>query len=189
MAHLITEGIRHLRVHGIVPTVIITLVYLTNKYKAGYFTRRVEETAESVGENLTVNGASRVTENTSLGDNVNFNGLRVHGRGSVEIGDNFHSGTECLILTENHNYDKGDAIPYDDSYIFKYVTIKNNVWLGERVTIVPGVTIEEGAIIQAGSTVTQDIAKGAIAGGAPAEVFNSRDMEHYNRLKNAGKYH
>lgn len=67
--------------------------------------------------------------------------------------------------------------------------IQDNVWVGARVTIIPGVTIEEGAIVQAGSTVTQDIPEGAIAGGHPAEVFDYRDMDHYNRLKEAGKFH
>ncbi|WP_198408535.1 acyltransferase [Halorhabdus tiamatea] len=130
-----------------------------------------------------------MTEQTSLGNNVNFNGLRIRGGGEVTIGDNFHSGPGCLILTRNHKYDDGNAIPYDDTYVYQSVKIQDNVWLGARVTIIPGVTIEEGAIIQAGSTVTQDIPKGAIAGGHPAEIFDYRDMDHYEHLKEVGMFH
>ncbi|NUE02277.1 acyltransferase [Halorubraceae archaeon YAN] len=162
---------------------------LKEHLKKKYYYEKVDDTAESVGANLSVNGPSRVTERTSLGDNVNFNGLRIRGGGTVRIGDNFHSGPECLILTRNHNFDRGDKIPYDSTYNYKKVEINDNVWLGARVTIIPGVTIGEGAIIQAGSTVTQDIPKGAIAGGHPAEVFTHRDMAHYQRLKEAGKFH
>ena len=39
----------------------------------------------------------------------------IYGKGYVTIGSNFHSGRECMIITENHNYE-GTAIPYDDTY-------------------------------------------------------------------------
>lgn len=41
---------------------------------------------------------------TQLGQNTHFNGMKIQGKGCVTIGDNFHSGSECLIITENHNY-------------------------------------------------------------------------------------
>ncbi|MBR5315114.1 MAG: acyltransferase [Clostridia bacterium] len=114
--------------------------------------------------------------------------MDISGRGKVKIGDNFHSGTECMIITSFHNYDFGTAIPYDDTYIDKDVTIGNNVWLGSRVIVLGGVTIEEGAIIQAGSVVVSDIPKCAIAGGSPAKVFKYRNIEHYEALKAENKF-
>jgi acetyltransferase-like isoleucine patch superfamily enzyme len=93
------------------------------------------------------------------------------------------------MITQIHNYDYGDKIPYDDTYINKDVLIKDNVWLGSRVVILGGVTIGEGAIIQAGSVVVSDIPDYAIAGGHPAKVFKYRDKEHYNKLKRAEKFH
>lgn len=130
-----------------------------------------------------------MTKNTFLGKNVNFNGLVISGRGRVEIGDNFHSGTECMFICQNHNFDSGNAIPYDNTYILKDICIEDNVWLGNRVIVLGGVTIGEGAIIQAGSCVVDDIPACAIAGGHPAKVFASRDVEHYKRLKLEGKFH
>jgi acetyltransferase-like isoleucine patch superfamily enzyme len=62
------------------------------------------------------------------------------------------------------------------------------VWLGSRVTILGGVTIGEGAIIQAGAVVVSDIPKYAIAGGNPAKVFKYRDIEHYERLKAENRF-
>ena len=80
-----------------------------------------------------------------------------------------------MIITQNHNYE-GEAVPYDDTYIQEKVEIGDNLWIGSRVTILPGVTIGEGAIIQAGSVVTDDTPKCAIAGGHPAKVFSEREM-------------
>ncbi len=155
----------------------------------GYYRYRVVSRARSVGEDLQVGGPSEVNENTSLGNNVNFNGVVIRGDGRVEIGDNFHSGPGILLLTRNHNFDGGTRIPYDRTYIRKPIIIKENVWVGARVTILPGVTINEGAIIQAGSVVTEDVPPCGIAGGHPATVFRHRDEEHYYKLKKEGKFH
>lgn len=148
----------------------------------------VKYRAKSVGNNLHVNGLSIVSRNAVLGNNVNFNGMRISGAGTVKIGDNFHSGKDCLIISQNHNYDKGYAIPYDDTYIAKNVVIEDNVWIGDKVIVLGGAYIEEGAIIQAGSVVVGRIPAGGIAGGHPAKVFSMRDMEHYYELKKQGKF-
>ena len=140
------------------------------------------------GNNLHVNRFSVVSRKTYLGNNANFNGIRISGCGKVFIGNNFHSGRECLVISQNHNYDFGKAIPYDDTYIAKDVSIGDNVWLGDRVIILGGCNIGEGAIIQAGSVVAGNIPPLAIAGGHPAKVFKYRDEEHYNILKAAGKF-
>ncbi|WP_409200568.1 acyltransferase [Methanobrevibacter sp. DSM 116169] len=157
--------------------------------KRNRYRKAILKTAKKCGLNLKVNGKSAVTNNTFLGDNVNFNGMIIQGEGKVTIGNNFHSGIDCMIISSIHNYDKGDAIPYDDTLISKDVVIKDNVWIGNRVIILPGVQINEGAIIQAGSVVTKDVPKYAIAGGHPAEVFKTRDIDHYEKLKGLSKFH
>ena len=141
------------------------------------------------GFGLKVNGPTIVNRQTRLGRNVNFNGLEVAGKGKVVIGDNFHSGPGCLLITQTHNFDAGQAVPYDGTYILQEIEIGDNVWLGSRVIVLGGVTIGEGAIIQAGSCVVSNVPKCAIAGGHPARVFKYRDVEHYEALKVAGKFH
>jgi len=153
-----------------------------------YYSALISKNAKSCGKDLRVNAPSYITRSTILGDNVNFNGMMINGGGPVFIGDNFHSGVDCLMITQIHNYDHGEAIPYDASYILKEITIEDNVWLGSRVTIIGNVTIGEGAIIQAGAVVVNDIPKYAIAGGNPAKVFKHRDIEHYESLKRQGKF-
>lgn len=159
------------------------------KIKRTVYTFFARKKVSSCGLQLKVNGRSKVTRNTFLGNNVNFNGMKILGGGKVTVGDNFHSGKECMMITQIHNFDYGKAIPYDDTYIYKDICIEDNVWLGHRVIILGGVTIGEGAIIQAGSVVVSNIPKYSIAGGHPAKVFKTRDIEHYERLKSEGKFH
>lgn len=132
---------------------------------------------------------TQLSSYTYLGKNCSFNGMKIYGKGKVVVGDNFHSGEDIAIYTTIHNYDNGNAIPYDSTYIHKDVKIGDNVWIGSRVIILGGIKIGEGAIIQAGSVVSQDIPEFAIAGGNPAQIFKYRDIDHYNKLKNQKKFH
>lgn len=175
---------------GCVVKKLIKYVYgLLRRALAYVYRRKVMLECKSNGPELSVNFFSGVTSSTVLGRNVNFNGIAIRGKGPVVIGDNFHSGHGCLIITDNHNYDTGSAIPYDSTLIIKDIRIEDNVWLGDRVIILGGVTLGEGAIVQAGSVVTKDVPKYAIVGGHPAKVFKYRDIEHYERLKSQARFH
>lgn len=134
----------------------------------------IERKAKANGGNLYIGGKSYINNNTYLGEHVCFNGMAIKGAGKVSIGRYFHSGTGCLMITSNHNYE-GEEIPYDSTFITKDITIDDFVWLGDRVIILGG-NIGEGAIIQAGSVVVKDIPPYAIAGGSPARVFKYRDI-------------
>jgi chloramphenicol O-acetyltransferase type B len=160
-----------------------------DKLKNIYYRERIIKNARFSGKNIFVGGKSHINGNTYLGNNVSFNGMIIKGNGKVTIGDNFHSGTDCQIITQIHNFDFGSKIPYDDTYILKNTTIEDNVWLGNNVIILGGVTIGEGSIIQAGSVVVSNVPKYAIIGGSPAKQFKSRNIEHYTELKNKQLFH
>lgn len=163
------------------------LIKITRLFSRVYYPWRIKKKAAKCGVNLYVGGKSFVTSNTFIGDYVNFNGMSIFGEGVVRIGDYFHSGTMCQIITSFHNYE-GTQIPYDKTYISKPVDIGDCVWLGNNVIILGGVKIGEGAIIQAGSVVAKDIPAYSIAGGHPAIPFKMRDIEHYNLLKTQSKF-
>lgn len=172
--------------------IIGLLKYFRQNYKKAQRQFRIYRVKKQCGSyvgRVRVGGPTSLTKQTFLGDNINFNGLIINGGGRVTIGDNFHSGPDCLFISQNHNFDNGEAVPYDSSYILKDIEIEDNVWLGSRVIVLGGVTIGEGAIIQAGSVVVSDIPKFAIAGGHPAKVFNNRNIEHYEELKSKNRFH
>lgn len=142
----------------------------------------------SFGKKLHVNFPCKFMANTTVGNNCNFNGIKVYGGGSLTIGDYFHSGKGIEIFTDSHNYDNGTAIPYDSTDILYQVEIGDFVWFGSDVKVLGNVKIAEGAIIQAGSVVVSDIPYCGIAGGNPAKVFKYRDIEHYEKLKLEKKF-
>ena len=153
-----------------------------------YFQREVEKKCNSFIPPLRVNGRTTISKHTVLGKNVSFNGMQIGGIGKVKIGDNFHSGVGCKILTQIHNYE-GDTLPYDNKIIGKDTIIGDNVWFGDDVIVLGGIRIGNGTIIQAGSVVVSDIPDYGIAGGHPAKVFKQRDIKRYHRLEDQGKFH
>ena len=52
--------------------------------------------------------------------------------------------------------------------------IGNDVWIGYNATIMPGVTIGDGAIIASNATVTKDVEPYAVVGGNPAKEIRKR---------------
>lgn len=153
-----------------------------------HYRMQIKRTAAECGEELYVGGKSYVTNNTYLGKHVCFNGMSMSGNGKIVIGNYFHSGTRCQIISSFHNYE-GEQIPYDNTFLDKDVYIGDCVWLGSNVIILGGVTIGEGAIIQAGSVVCKDIPAYSIAGGHPAIPFKYRNKEHFLQLKEKKCFH
>ncbi|MET4159255.1 sugar O-acetyltransferase [Agromyces sp. PvR057] len=111
-------------------------------------------------------------KNISLGRRVFINsGCRFQDQGGISIGDDCLIGHNAVIATLQHDFHprrRGDLIPSP-------VVIERNVWLGANVTILPGVTIGEDAVIGAGSVVTRNIPAGTIAVGSPARVVRTID--------------
>ncbi len=159
-----------------------------DKQKKKKYTQLAKKQLGAYGKSLIVNGPCVFSPSVKVGDYCSFNGITIVGGGKTIIGNYFHSGIECMIITQNHNYE-GELIPYDKTYIFKNVTIGDCVWFGNRVIVVGNVNIGEGAIIAAGAVVTKDVPPLAIVGGNPAYVIKYRDKEHYYKLKAEGKFH
>lgn len=84
-------------------------------------------------------------------------------------------GSDVVIFTMNHRADRTDIHMGAQGMTEKRkVTIGNDGWIGQRVMIMPGVTIGDGCIIAAGAVVTKGIPPYSIAGGVPARVLKSR---------------
>ena len=86
----------------------------------------------------------------------------------VRIGDHVMVGPHTLITTVSHPLSARERREY--LAWAKPVAIGDDVWIGGNVTILPGVTIDDRAIIGAGSVVTEDIPADCVAVGAPARV-------------------
>jgi acetyltransferase-like isoleucine patch superfamily enzyme len=96
---------------------------------------------------------------------------------SLEIGEDTMIGANSYIITENHVTARKD-IPYArQGYTGADVIIGRNVWIGCHVTVLPGVTIGDDAIIGAGAVVTKNVPSGETWAGVPAVQLEHRDTK------------
>lgn len=99
----------------------------------------------------------------------------IDGHGGVEIGKNTLLARNVEILSGSHIF-KDPTIPIRfQGTDLKKTIIGEDVWLGFRATVLPGVTVGDGTVVGAGAVVTKDIPKYSIAVGVPAKVIKKRD--------------
>lgn len=101
----------------------------------------------------------------SINQKVMFDGRG----GKIIIGNNVDIGYETNIWTLEHdpNSDAHETVPGD-------VIIEDYAWIASRVTILPGVKIERGAVVASGSIVTKKVVSMSIVAGVPAKVIGYR---------------
>lgn len=111
--------------------------------------------------------------------------------GEIEIGNNFFAnhncffsantekiiiGNDCLlgpdVLIINSNHDtKRNILIREQANVAKKIEIGNNVWIGAKSIILPGVTIGDNAVIAAGSIVNRNVEPNTLVGGVPAKFI------------------
>lgn len=119
-----------------------------------------------------------------FGNNVQVNDyVHIAAVEKVLIGDNVLIASKVFISDHNHGGYSGDThsspdiAPSNRPILSSPVIIEDNVWIGEFVSVLPGVTIGKGAVIGANSVVTTNIPANSIAVGAPARVIKRFDYE------------
>ncbi len=106
-----------------------------------------------------------------FGKGVFINHSAIHSAsGGIEFEDGSMAAPGLRIATINHDMNERHAI-----YTYGKVTVKKNAWIGMNVTICPGVTIGEYAVVAAGAVVTKDVPDYAVVGGVPAKVIRMQD--------------
>lgn len=101
-------------------------------------------------------------------------------KGSIKIGRRVEIAPNCLFYPYNHGMDPDQPVRTQPLESRGDIVIEDDVWLGAGVTVLDNVHIGQGAVIGAGSIVTQDIPANAIAVGAPARVLKSREAAYLN---------
>ena len=106
-----------------------------------------------------------------------FSGLGINCRvsGPLKIGMYCMMGPDVMIYTANHEIGRLDIpMVLQGETPKKRVVLEDDVWVGARAIILPGITIHKGAIIGAGAVVTKDVPPYAIVGGNPAKIIKYR---------------
>ena len=121
----------------------------------------------------------------TFGKNVQINDfVHITAMENVFIGNNVLLASKIYISDCSHGSyvgDENDSSPDTIAFKRKYMTcavrIEDNVWIGESVSILPGVTVGKNAIIGANSVVTKNIPANCIAVGNPARVIKKYNFE------------
>jgi acetyltransferase-like isoleucine patch superfamily enzyme len=111
-------------------------------------------------------------KNIRVGRNVFINhACEFMDRGGITIGDGVLIGPKVNLVTINHPLDPTTR----RSTYCAPIVIKNGAWLGAAVSVMPGVTIGENAVVAANAVVTRDVPDNAIVGGVPAKIIKYID--------------
>jgi maltose O-acetyltransferase len=142
------------------------------------------------GKNVLIDKTVHISnpEKVILKDNVVLSfGTYINSIGGVYIGANSAVTQNCVIISSSHHYRNAESIPWDKVLELKPVIIRDNVWFGIGVNIMPGVEIGEGAILGMGAVITKSVPPLAIVLGNPAEIIAYRSKEHYYKCKAENK--
>ena len=119
-------------------------------------------------------GTLTVGERTWIGP---YNNIRLAGGTTITIGADCLISQFCTIVGANHNISRSVKIAEATCALQpRNVTIGDDVWLGAGTIVLPGVSIAGGAVIGAGSVVTQSIAPFEIWVGNPARKIGERPV-------------
>lgn len=94
----------------------------------------------------------------------------------IVMGNNVLTGKWVTIIDNNHgdtDYSSLIAPPISRQVTIKKnrTTIGDNVWIGDKATILPGVSIGDGAVVAANSVVTKDVPPYGVVAGCPAKII------------------
>ena len=127
------------------------------------------------GVNVNIEKGAQFSSEVCLGDNSGI-GINAQISSYVSIGKDVMMGPECMMYTSNHGMDRIDIPMWRQPFSEpEPIIIEDDVWIGSRVIILPGVCIGKGSIIGAGAVVTKSIEPYSIVGGNPAKLIRKRE--------------
>jgi maltose O-acetyltransferase len=99
----------------------------------------------------------------------------------VVISDKVMIGPQVIVLGAMHRTDDRDVPMIDQGKLETQPTIlEEDVWLGARAIVMPGLRIGTGSIVAAGAVVTHDVPPRTVVAGVPARVIRQRDRSAAN---------
>lgn len=128
---------------------------------------------DSCGSNLSVGPNVMISSQSRIGNNVTINeDCRLQ---SCQIDDWVLIAPECYVISRNHKFSSRSTPIAKQGYTDERPPrICRDAWIGARVTLLPGVTVGEGAVVAAGAVVTKDVPSFSIVAGVPAKVIGCR---------------
>lgn len=161
-----------------IPWLLYKISRLWKRILSKYSIRYYREHLQYLGSNATITDRCEFVhpENILIGDNSYINGgMIVAGENSkIKIGKNCLISYNVHIRTTSHNHTLSDIPILLQGDEESDIVIKDNVWIGYGVQIMPGVIIGENSIVGAGAIVTRSLPPNGVYGGIPAKLIHTR---------------
>ena len=139
----------------------LRIFVLRRLIKVGANTRIQKKVYIGSGNNIVIGTNCQINESVRL-DNVSIGNNALIAREVVFLGKTHNNGSVHIPISEQG---------FDDGF---YSKVGNDVWIGLRTIVLPGLNIGDGAIIGAGSVVTKNIPAYTVWGGVPARFIKDR---------------
>ena len=128
-----------------------------------------------------IQGQQIFNPSIKIGSNCHFGAFdHITATNRIEVGNNVLTGKFVTITDNSHgdtNIDSLKIRPVERQVFSKGpVKIGNNVWIGDKATILPNVTIGDGAVIAANAVVTKDVPPYSVAAGNPAKIIKTNNF-------------
>jgi acetyltransferase-like isoleucine patch superfamily enzyme len=120
------------------------------------------------------------TYGLEIGSRFSVNsGAMIDGRGGISIGSSVMVGPHTVLVSSSHQFKNMLEPMSSRDHIMQPLVIKDDVWIGANAFIKGGVTIGQGVVVAAGSSVLKDVEDFKIVGGIPARTIGDRrDVNH-----------
>lgn len=100
---------------------------------------------------------------------------RIVAHEKIEIGNHVTIGQMVSILDHDHRYKMTEGNLQLDGYVTAPVKIGNNIWIGDKCTILKGVTIGDNVVVGANTLVHKDVPSNVVIGGQPFKILKTID--------------
>lgn len=137
------------------------LIKRGSNVRIGMMPRIQQPQAVEIGKNVGINDRIWIAANSN--------------NGQISIADEVIIGRSCVIHSGNHKFQNPEIPVQNQGYEFAPIVIERDVWIEANYTVLSGVTIGEGAVLDAGSVVTKDVPAYSLVGGVPAKVISTRN--------------
>ena len=136
-----------------------------------FFAKRI---VKKMGKNVNIETGAIFNPNIEIGDNSSI-GVRCELVGTVIIGKDVMMGPEVVFNSINHKFEDKDKVMREQGYAQEEkIIVEDDVWIGRRAIILPGVTIKKGSVVGAGAIVTKTFPEYSIIAGNPAKIIKKR---------------
>lgn len=115
-------------------------------------------------------------ERMAIGNNTYINGgvFSIGSNSNISIGNNCLISYEVHFRTTTHIYENKEILIREQGCTEKSIVVEDDVWVGYRAQVLPGVILHRGCVVGAGAVVTKDVPAYAVVGGVPARIIKYR---------------